>query len=111
MKFYGKVGFLDTVPREDSPDIYDEKLVYRNYCGDVIKNYVRRGTSDKLNDDINISNSISIVLDPYAYENFHKIKCIEYMGALWNVNSVEVRYPRLELAIGGVYIGPQTESD
>ncbi len=111
MKYYGRIGFLDTVPREDDSTIYEEKLVYKRYTGDVTKNVKRYSESDKLNEDLTISNVISIVLDPYAYQNFHKIRCLEYMGALWSVNSVEVRYPRLLLTVGGVYNEPQTESE
>jgi hypothetical protein len=58
-----------------------------------------------LNDNINMSNEISIVADPFANENFQSIKYIEYMGTLWRVNNVDVQYPRLILRMGGVYNG------
>ena len=58
---------------------------------------------DKLNDDVNISNEISIVADPFAYQNFHAMRYVEFMGAKWKISSVEVQYPRLILTVGGVY--------
>jgi hypothetical protein len=48
-----------------------------------------------LNDDINITNEISIIADPYANQNFHSIR---YVG-LWLLNgkspAFDVQYPRL----------------
>jgi hypothetical protein len=60
---------------------------------------------ENLNDNMNINNRISILADPFAYQNFHTIKYINWMGAKWKVGSVEVQSPRLILAIGGVYNG------
>lgn len=102
-KFYGKIGFADTV--ETSPGVWTEKIVERNYFGDIIRNTRRLQSSDQLNDDINISNEISIVADPYANQNFHSMRYVEFMGAKWKITNVEVRYPRLILTVGGVYNG------
>lgn len=102
-KFYGKIGFADTV--EPSPGVWTEKIVERNYFGDIIRNTRRLQSSDQLNDDINISNEISIVADPYANQNFHSMRYVKFMGAKWKITNVEVRYPRLILTVGGVYNG------
>lgn len=102
-KFYGKIGFADTV--ETSPGVWTEKIVERNYFGDIIRNTRRLQSSDQLNDDINISNEISIVADPYANQNFHSMRYVEFMGAKWKITNVEVRHPRLILTVGGVYNG------
>lgn len=100
-KFYGSIGYAELV--EVNPGIWEEKITERKYYGDLIKNTRRLQTSDKLNDDINISNEISIVADPYANQNFHSMRYVEFMGAKWKINNVEVLYPRLILTIGGVY--------
>ena len=94
----------------DNPGVFTEQLVYKTYAGDAERNLTKWSSSDKVNDDLNISNSVSIVADPYAYNHSSSIRCIEIMGSLWKVNSVTVRYPRLVLSIGGVYNGPQTDS-
>ena len=60
-------------------------------------------TPSTLNDDINVANEISIVADPYANQNFHLMKYVEFMGTKWKITTVEVQYPRLILSIGGVY--------
>ena len=102
-KFYGKTGFADTV--ETAPGVWTEQIVERNYFGDIIRNTRRLQSSDQLNDNINISNEFSIVADPYANNNFHSMRYIEFMGAKWKITNVEDRYPRLILTVGGVYNG------
>lgn len=100
-KFYGAIGFA--VTEESSPGVYKETIEERNYYGDLIRNTRRLQTSDKLNDDINVANEISIISDPYANQNFHSIRYVEFMGSKWKVSSVEVSYPRLILTLGGLY--------
>lgn len=106
-RYFGKIGF--SLTEETSPGIWTEKIVTRNYRGEVLKNYIRRETQEKINDNINISNNISIVADSFAYGNMGMIRFVEWMGTLWNVESIEVQSPRLILSIGGVYNGPEPE--
>ena len=102
-KFYGKIGYAVTT--ETEPGVWVEQITERSYYGDVIRNVRKLQTSDQVNDDINISNEISIVADPFAYQNFHSMRYVEYMGTRGKVQSVEVSYPRLILGVGGVYNG------
>lgn len=101
-KFYGKIGYIET--KETSPGVWTEVSTERDYFGDVINRSSRwQSSQDKQNDDLQITNQISIVADPYALNNFSSMRYIEWMGALWKINSVSVEYPRLTLEIGGVY--------
>lgn len=103
-KFYGPVGYAESV--EVRPGVWQDEVVERMYSGDVIRNTSKwSASSDSVNDDLNISNQISILADPYAYHNFHSMKYIEFMGIKWKVNNVEVKYPRLILSVGGEYNG------
>lgn len=102
-KFYGKIGY--GVTSEIRPGVWDETITERSYYGDVNKLSRRLESSDKVIDDITISNEISILADPFAYENFHTMKYVEYMGAKWKINKVEVKFPRLILVTGGLYNG------
>ena len=104
-KYYGIVGFAESV--ETSPGVWKEKIVKRPYYGDLIRNIRNLQSSDQLNDNINVSNEISILADPYANENFHSIRYVEFMNAKWKVSSVSVQYPRLTLTIGGLYNGEE----
>lgn len=102
-KFYGNIGYVETV--EVEPGIWDETIVEYPYFGDLIRNTSQSQPSGGVNNNINISNSISIVADPYANENFHHMKYVEFMGTKWNITNVEPKYPRLILTVGGVYNG------
>lgn len=104
-KWYGKIGYVETV--EVKPGVWKEQVTERNYFGDVIRNTRRLQSTEHLNDDINVSNEISVVVDPYAISNFHNIRYAEFMGANWKVSNAEVQQPRLILTLGGVYNGKQ----
>jgi len=71
----------------------------------LARNTRRYESADQVNDNLTIANEISIVADPYAYENFHAMRYVEFMGAKWKISNVEVQRPRLILTIGGVYNG------
>lgn len=102
-KFYGVIGFATIESTERG--IYEEKIVENEYIGDVIRNTRRLRDAAKINDDITISNQISIIADPYANNNFHSMRYVVYMGSKWKVTEVEVQYPRLILTLGGLYNG------
>ena len=102
-KYYGKIGYIETI--ETEPDIWDNQVVEREYYGEFIRNSSKFQTSGGVNDNVNASNEISIVADPYATQNFASMRYIEYMGTRWKITNVEVRYPRLILSVGGVYNG------
>lgn len=102
-KFYGVIGFAETV--ETAPGVWKDEIVPHNYFGDLIRNTRRLHSSDNLNDNINVNNEISIIADPYANQNFHMMRYVEFMGTKWKISNVEVQYPRLILTLGGVYNG------
>lgn len=103
-KFYGSVGYATLT--ETSPGVWTEVMVERDYYGDLNRNNRRlANANDQLNDNITLTNEVSIVSDPYANENFHAMRYVEFMGAKWTITNVEVQYPRLLLTIGEVYNG------
>lgn len=102
-KFYGPIGFAETV--ETAPGVYTEKIVERNYFGDLTRNARRLQPTNQLNDSINITNEISIVADPYANEHFYAMRYVEFEGTRWKVSNVDVQFPRLILTAGGIWNG------
>ena len=100
-KFYGNVGFAETV--ETSTSVWTERIVDRPYFGDVIRRTRRLESSGDVNGNVNITNQISIIADPYANQNLFAIRYVEFMGTKWKVSDVDIQYPRLVLTIGGVY--------
>lgn len=103
-KWYGKIGYA-TESVENQPGVWYELIVERSYYGDTYRNTRLLQNSDGVNDNINIANQISIVADPYANQNFHMMRYVEFMGAKWKVTNIEVQRPRLILTIGGLYNG------
>jgi hypothetical protein len=104
-RFYGKVGYGETV--ESAPGVWSDTITEVSYFGDVIRNTRQAVDGQKVNDDLTVSNSISIVADAYAIENILAMRYVEWMGVLWIVSNVEVQAPRLILTLGGVYDGPK----
>ena len=102
-KWYGKIGYIVSV--EKKPGVWKNETIERNYYGDIIRNTRKLQTSEQLNDNINIANEISIVADPFAYDNIYAMRYIEFVGSKWKISDVEVKHPRLILTIGGVYNG------
>ena len=104
-KWYGKIGYAETV--ETEPGIWEDVFAERSYYGDLIRNTRRLQSSSSVNDDVVVSNQISIVADPYANEHIFAMRYIEFQGAKWKISDVEVQHPRLLLTLGGVYNGAQ----
>lgn len=102
-KWFGKIGFADQ--SETAPGVWTVGIISREYYGDVIRNTRRLQSTDQVNDDITISNEISIVADPYAMNNFHSIRWIEWMGTKWKATNIDVQYPRLVISLGEVWNG------
>ena len=103
-KFYGAVGYIED--RETAVDVHAEMPIERMYKGDLVKNNRRLEKGIGLNDDVNISNQISIIADPYANDHVHTIRYVKWRGTAWKVTLVDIQPPRLILSLGGVYNGP-----
>lgn len=111
-KFYGPIGYGITYEKTEVVDgkevktgVWVDKIIERNYSGNVIQNSRRMSPGESINENLDISNRLSILADPYAMQHFHAIKYVKWLGAAWKVSSIEVAYPRLILTIGGVYNG------
>lgn len=103
-RFYGKIGYVgETV--ETSPGDWSAGVTERNYYGDVVRNTRRLGGGDKVNQDIVVTNQISVVADAYANAHYFAIRYVQWEGTFWTVTEVEVERPRLILTLGGVYNG------
>lgn len=102
-KWSGKIGFVVQKEYPIGSDIWIEDETERTYYGDMIRNSRRLQNSSNQNDNLVISNQLSIVADPFAYENFHSIRYAYYMNTKWKVTDIEVQYPRLILTLGEVY--------
>ena len=102
-KWFGKIGYA--IQKETEPGIWEDKIVERDYYGDLLTDNRKRQTNNNVLDEITLSNMVSIIADPFAYNNCSCMAYAEIMGARWKISEVEVKPPRLNLTIGGVYNG------
>lgn len=103
-KWYGNIGYAADYS-ETGPGIWEEQIIARPYYGESYRNTRLLQNSGTVNDNVNIANQISILADPYANQNFHMMRYVEFMGSNWKITNVEVQYPRLILTIGGLWNG------
>jgi hypothetical protein len=105
-KFYGEIGYGDSVETPPGSGVWVDEITEFAYYGDVIRNTRKLDSGENLNNDLSVSNSISILADQYAIEHFFAIRYIRWAGTLWTVTNVEVQSPRLIVSLGSVYNGP-----
>ena len=102
-KFYGAVGY--EIVEEVEPSVNLPTIKERMYSGDVLEIRSRRVNGEGVNDNLSVSNKISILADPWAYQHFPQIAYVTWHGARWKVTDISVEYPRLVLSVGEVYNG------
>lgn len=103
-KFFGAIGYGTLV--ETPAGVWVNTIVEKSYYGDVVRNAIQFQEGEPINDDLSVSNSISIVADEYANGHISAMRYIRWAGALWKISNIEVKSPRLLLRLGGVYNGP-----
>lgn len=110
-KWFGKIGYA--IQKESEPGIWEDEIVERDYYGDLLTDNRKRQTNDNVLDEITLSNMVSIIADPFAYNNCSCMAYAEIMGARWKISEIEVKPPRLNLTIRGVYNGntPRTSEE
>jgi len=102
MKFAGKIGFA--VAKNKTAGVHTEEITERDYVGDFLSSQQTWRASSHLNDDLAQNNSrISVISDPFASDNFSKIKYVVWAGVRWKVTRVKPQPPRLILTTGEVY--------
>lgn len=107
-RFYGKVGFVDTTLF--SPGVYEEVATERPYYGEVERNSFRLNSGEKVNENVVIVNTITIVADAYATEHFSSIRYVEWLSSKWKVSSVQVERPIIRMTLGEVWNGVTVEN-
>ena len=101
-KWCGIIGYIKSI--ETSPGVYSDEVIEHKHYGDIIRN--SRGwsiSSEGTNDNLTLSNQISILSDSFVIENSQFMKYVEIMGIKWKITNIEINYPRLILTIGGLY--------
>lgn len=102
-KWFGNIGYATTAQTE--PGVWEKVIEEKGYYGDIINNRFLHQNSGEVNDDITLSNVVSIIADPFAYKNCANMAYVSIMGVKWKITNVEIQHPRLILTVGGVYNG------
>ena len=102
-RFHGKIGY--SISEETAPGVWTDTISEREYYGDVIRETRQWRERSQVNDDLTVSNRISVVADTFANENFSAMKYLIWSGIYWKISQVEIQIPRLILSLGGVYHG------
>ncbi len=106
-RFHGEVGYGETVETPPDSGVWVDQITEYPYTGDVIRTARTLSYGDNINGELSSGNSISVVANEHAFKHFSKIRYVRWAGDYWTVTSVEVRSPRLILALGGAYNGPK----
>lgn len=100
-KYVGRIGIGHTVDK--GYGVYEMVMEEHDIFGDFLQVPKSQLIAAGVNDDITISNRISIFQNSFVMNNLHDIKYLTYGGAKWKVSSVELNYPRIILTTGGLY--------
>ena len=100
-RYHGYVGYAIDV--EAYPGVWEEQISEHEYFGDVLKNRINIQQNSNVNAKITISNSISIIADPFAYEHVYAMRYVTYLNKKWTITNIDIQRPRLILTIGGLY--------
>lgn len=100
-RYHGYVGYAIDV--EAYPGVWEERISEHEYFGDVLKNRINMQQGNVVNAKITISNSISIIADPFAFEHVYAMRYVTYLGKKWSIVNVSIERPRLILTLGGLY--------
>lgn len=103
-RFFGAIGYAEPAV-ETSPGVYEERIIEKQYYGDIQRVSRKYQAADNINGEITVNHQISVVADAYALQHFFSIRYVNWSGTNWLVNTVEVARPRLTLYIGMEYHG------
>lgn len=105
-KFYGKIGFGETVESPPGSGVREVVVTEYPYYGDIVRQAYSAPSGEKINSDISLNVEVSILADPFARDHMFAMKYIELYGERWSVEKVRPVERRLFITPGGVYNGP-----
>lgn len=104
-KYFGKIGLSITMEVDpiNRPSVWEDCIVEKPVTGEILRSTIKNESSENLNTNINISNRIRIIAEPYVLKNLEHIVYATYMGIKWRVSNVDLDAPGLILDLGGPY--------
>lgn len=108
-RYSGMIGYALSVPHPEHPSIWQDKIVEHRRYGDLIKESSKWQPNQTINEDLELTNRISIVADKFSMDNMANMKYATLHGSKWSIKSATIQYPRIILYLGGLYNGPEPE--
>ena len=108
-RFSGKVGYVDY--SETTPGVYTPTSTEKIYYGDLVQHSRRWSSGEGVNDNIVFSQDISIVADPFMFNNLHNMRYVIFGveddpdAIKWRITSFERDFPRVRISLGDKYNG------
>lgn len=100
-RFSGKLGFVMTNETEEG--VWLENIVELPVKGTIRSLYVRNDNSASANTNLRLTNEISILMDTKLKYYLETLKYVVWKGSKWEVQSINVNYPRVNIYLGGPY--------
>lgn len=104
-RFSGKIGYVEHM--ETSPSVWTEQVIERQYYGDLTRQFDKWGSGDGVNDNISFGQKISIIADPYLYDNVQNMRYVIFRGIKWKIRDFEIIRPRVIISLGEEYHGDE----
>ncbi len=102
-RFHGFLGY--GIQTEVEPSVWEDTIIEREVYGEIKKNRARTTNAGNVNNDITLSNTISIMTNAYFMNNYQMIRYVRFNGQYWSISEIELNYPRANITLGGVYNG------
>lgn len=107
-KCSGVIGYA--LVGETQPGVWTEGITEKKYYGDIIRDNRKfesgnavYSSNNQMNENLSISNKISVVSNSFMLENLSFMKYITFMKSKWKISSVDIQHPRIIITIGGLY--------
>ena len=107
MRVSGVIGY--GVQTKIRPGVVDDVITEKKFRGETVRppSSGPDESTGKVNDDLKVGVTISIVAGAYHGKHVHQMRYISWQGQLWKVANVDVAHPRLTIRLGGLYNGPK----
>lgn len=102
-RYSGLIGFSGQ-PVETSPGVFKTQYIEHHMVGADLSQTYNAQNGSTINDNMTVSNRISIVADQFTFENSSNIKYASYMGNLWKVSEITIQRPRIILSLSDFFI-------
>lgn len=103
-KLRGPIGYA--IQRETAPGVWEDVVEEHICSAQLLRSAWSTRSSDGVNDDLKLSNKISVLMNQYTNNPDYRMNYIYFRGIRWRIESIEEVRPRLILTLGGVYNGP-----